>query len=1069
MANEPLTIYKASAGSGKTFTIAYNYIKKLIEDPTSAGKILAVTFTNKATGEMKTRILSQLYGLWKGLKDDDTDKFSKKLHSDFKISETAISTHAGLALKNILYNYNTFQVETIDAFFQTVLRNLANELNLTPNLRVDLNETQVEAKAVDTIIDNLHPNDKVLGWIMDYISDSISKEKDWNIISQIKSFGKNLFRDIYKSRREDLNKMLNNEQEFNNYVGYLVAIRKKKDEQLRMPAEEFEKILMNAGADIKDFSSGSSGACGYFIKLKKGDFDDDILNKTAVKAMDDANCWVTKAHQKPGDPLLQLAKEKLTPLLRQTESSRKELLLMYKSADTTIKHLHQLRLLDTIGEEIQQMNSSANRFFLSDTQTLLHEMMKDTDTPFIFEKIGSRIEHIMIDEFQDTSLIQWCNFKTLLLECMSHAESDNLIVGDIKQSIYRWRNGDWKLLYNIKGEFSNPDNQLKFEPLDINYRSEPNIVHFNNSFFKEASEIEYQSLSEENTTGAEQIKLAYSDVEQKASKEKNNDGYVNIQLLPKENYENTSMELLVKTIKDILSSGYGENSIAIILRSNSDIQFVADYLSRNMPEVSLVSDEAFKLDSSNAVNIIIDALQLLVTPNDALLTASLAQAYQNIIGEEIPKKEFLSGHDNLKCFLPKAYTDSFNDLSLLPLADLVDSIYRIFKLEQLEEQNAYVCTFLDYLNDFVTDNGSNISDFLDYWKETVHEKTIQSDEANGIRLITVHKSKGLQFENVIMPICDWTLEHPGNILWCEPKTEPFNELPLVPIDYSAKQMMSTIFEEDYFNEHLQNTMDNLNMLYVGFTRAKRNLFISGKRGNNKGTRTLLIEKTLSNLNLIDTSLNADETLETNTGTFCYPKTEEEEEHTENIFLKLPTKKELTVKAYEKSGEFRQSNKSKEFVEGEDSSKQSEYIKTGSIMHKIFSMIATPDDIDYVLETMEMDGILYGDGLSKEKIEQMIKQRLQNKTVADWFSGRWKLYNECSILSEDPTNGAMKVHRPDRVMMYRDEVVVVDFKFGHPMPEYKDQVSTYITLLKGMGYNNVKGYLWYVYSNDVEDV
>lgn len=1070
MTNNPLTIYKASAGSGKTYRIALNYIKILIKDPTSARSILAVTFTNKATGEMKQRILSRLYGLWKGLDDDDTIKYKEEIRSEQNYSDGVISLRAGLALKNILYNYNDFQVETIDAFFQTVLRNLARELNLAPNLKIDMNEKQVESNAVDTIIDNLHPGDKVLEWIMDYISENISDEKNWDIIYKIKEFGLNLFKDVYKKRHEEEDKVINDEQGFRDYISLLYGIRSKYEKLLKEPAETFEAILKSEGVGVDDFKSKTGGPCGYFIKLKKGIFDDEsLLNKTVKKAIDDPECWVAKNQLKPGNHLLALVKEKILPLMKQSEVNRGNYSMIYKSADTTITNMHQLRLLNAISEEIQRMNSTANRFFLSDTQTLLHGMMKDTDSPFIFEKIGSRISHIMIDEFQDTSLIQWLNFKVLLLECMSHSNSGNLIVGDIKQSIYRWRNGDWRLLYNINKEFNDSKNQLNSKSLDTNYRSEPVIVDFNNAFFKMASEIESKRLADKGIGGAEQIDEAYKDVWQKANKEQNNDGYVNIKLLPAADYKQTAMQLVENTIQEILSSGYDENSIAVILRNNKDIQALADYLSKNMPEVHCVSDDAFRLDSSKAVNIIIDALNMFITPDDKLLIASLAQAYQSVLGNDIPQKSLLSDVNAIRNMLPQAYLDTFNDLRLLPLTDLVDSIYRIFRLDLLAEQSAYVCTFMDYLNDFVSDNGTDIPAFIECWNENIHSKTIQTNETKGIRLITIHKSKGLEFDNIIMPLCDWKLENTGDIIWCEPGIEPFNRLPVVPVSYSRSQMKGTVYEKDYSDEYLQNVMDNLNLLYVGFTRAKRNLYISGKRKNGVNTRTQLIEKTLNELGLIDDSVSEDEAIDVVQGTFCLPKIKGKKELSENVFLRLPSNVSLEIHTCEMSNEFRQSNKSREFIEGDDMPEQNRYIKTGNIMHRIFSMIKTPDDVDDVLESLESEGILYGEGLSKEKIKQMISQRLRNETAADWFSGRWKLYNECSILSVNPSTSELEVRRPDRVMMRDGEVIVVDFKFGRPKPEYNNQVCEYVALLKGMGYNKVKGYLWYVYSNEIDAV
>ena len=533
-----LTVYKASAGSGKTFTLSVEYIKLLIKNPMSFRSTLAVTFTNKATEEMKTRILSQLYGIWKQL--PKSKDYIEKIKSELGVTEQFMSDRAKIALFNIVHNYSYFRIETIDSFFQSVLRNLARELDLTANLRIELNDRQIESIAVDEMIDELGEKDELLKWILGYIKENIDDDKNWNVIGYIKSFGENIFREFYKTKSKELNTLLHEKGFFEQYTKRIRTIRDEAEAELKSVAAEFFEALETEGVDITDLSYGKSGPAGYFIKLQNGQYDESIITSRVQKALDEASadCW-TKKSAPPS--LRHFAEETIVPLLEKAESTRRSNWKMYASAVLTLKHLNQLRLLNSIERKVREMNVEANRFLLSDTHTLLHSLIKDTDSPFIFEKIGSHLENVMIDEFQDTSTVQWQNFKVLLEECMSHSEEHgNLIVGDVKQSIYRWRSGDWRMLNNIKGEFPQVSDMLDIRTLTHNYRSSRRVINFNNAFFERAAEIEFNDLKEccgeDDMQLAEQLKSAYADVCQQVPDKREDTGYVHIELLPQDDY-----------------------------------------------------------------------------------------------------------------------------------------------------------------------------------------------------------------------------------------------------------------------------------------------------------------------------------------------------------------------------------------------------------------------------------------------------------------------------------------------------------------------------------------------------
>lgn len=1080
-----LTIYKASAGSGKTFTLSVEYIKLLIKDPQSYRSTLAVTFTNKATEEMKLRILSQLYGIWKLL--PDSKSYIDKIKEDLDVTEEYMSERAGIALHNIVHNYSYFRIETIDSFFQSVLRNLARELDLTANLRIELNDYQIERNAVDELINSLDENSELLTWIMEYIRENMDDDKDWNVIGNIKRFGENIFREYYKTNSKKLNERLLEEGFFKQYTTKLRQMRNEAEVEMQNEAAQFFDALNHNGIEIDDLNNGKNGPAGYFIKIKKGIYNNTIVTKRLQKVLDEGSesSWVKqKSSKETQDIVRELANSTLTPLVHHAEDVRQKNWYIYGSAVLTLRHLNQLRLLNSIENKVRMMNVEQNRFLLSDTHTLLHSLIRDTDSPFIFEKIGNYLENIMIDEFQDTSTVQWQNFKVLLEECMSHGEQQgNLIVGDVKQSIYRWRSGDWRMLNNIEREFPYLNSMLNVCSLDTNYRSSRRVITFNNAFFKRASELEYaaQKSSTPDTSSPEQLKKAYSDVAQKVPSFRDNHGYVSINLLPNEDYRQQALQKTAEAVSLLLDSGANYSDIAILVRSNDIIQLIAEFFANELPDVKIVSDEAFRLDSSVSVNIIVNAMLWLTHPDNILAKAYIAKAYQTYVlkKSEQETNKLLATAEGIDSALPCALIDKRDDLLTMPIFELAEQIYTLFNIGNIKGEDAYLYAFYDALTDFIANNTADIDSFVEEWNDSIAEKTIQASAIDGIRIITIHQSKGLEFEHVVIPFCDWTLEK-GNTIWCTPQVEPYNELPLIPVDFSASQMKGTIYEFDYNEEHLQNCVDNLNLLYVAFTRAASSLFVIAQRGT-PSSRSYIVEQAITDIKLEGSSLDGDPSDKKAELLFSYGELEivetKAKKKSDNIFTPEVENMNVDMATFSNKVEFKQSNKSRDFVADDDENtddddrKQLSYIKTGKILHYLFSTINTTDDIDTSLAQLEMDGLIEESGTNIKRLRDMLHKRFSNRQVADWFSSRWTLFNECTILDYDAATDTVREHRPDRVMKDEKtgEVVIVDFKFGSPRPEYVEQVNRYKALTQNMGYPNVKGYLWFVYSNRIEEV
>lgn len=1110
---EHLTVYRASAGSGKTFTLAVEYISLLVKDPENYQHILAVTFTNKATQEMKMRILSQLYGIANSLQS--SQQYFNKVKEKTNMPDAVIRNNARAALTLLIHRYNNFRILTIDAFFQQVLRNLAHELGQTANLRVDLNNEEITEKAVDQMIESLEKGQPVLQWISTYINNSIEDDNGWNIIGKIKTFGTNIFKDFYKAHEANLKEQLSNADDFKVYETTLRKRRNDIRKTFNSKAKSILNEIKNANLDIP--SNYRSGLYKYLTDSAIAPLTNKPLKAGVLKANESPQNWTSSKCAKADKQQIQtLAAEVLSAQLSELIAYNNDNWNEFQSIQLTLSHLSELRLLHAIADAVDNLTKDTNRFMLSNTQALLKELIADSDTPFIFERIGARLKHVMIDEFQDTSTIQWQNFQVLLANCMAQELSQNLIVGDIKQSVYRWRQGDWGILNNIEKSFAHQ--KIRLETLDYNYRSEKRIIDFNNAFWEQCVANTAKEVAQDDAEKAEIVQKAYEDVAQKTHKTTEN-GFVKISLYPSKSMKEAVLEELIETIKELFNNGYGgknQSKIAILVRSKSNIQDIVNALLQSFGnEINIVSDEAFRLDASLSVNIIVSAMHLLTHPDDVLTRGKLVKLYNqevlkkpltdtdllvsinesnNIDTKNIDKKERrkLATEQQmakLNSQLPPEYVANRELLLGLPIVDLVDKLFMLFGLDQLEGQSSYICTLYDTLNDFLKDHTADIDDFINEWGNSLSSKTIQSDEIEGIRIMTIHKSKGLEFDNVIIPFCSWEMEKKGT-LWCETKNKPapYNKLPLLPIDFSRDKLIGTVFEDDYKEEHFQNIVDNLNLLYVAFTRASKNLFVFGLRqgkttldniakGTPPGNRSYAIELALRQVSeqLQGSSLSFPDDIGSEIhfeyGTLAPETHEKEHAVADNPFLIKPDKHIVSIATYPQAATFKQSNKSIEFVKGEDvdPSDRTRYIKIGNVLHQLFSTIYTTADIPARLNELEQQGIIYNDEITSAQLRTRIEDAITNPQVQEWFSKRWQLYNECTILEYNKDTNEMEEHRPDRVMTDGKEFVVVDFKFGKEREEYKKQVQQYMEILIRMGHKKVSGYLWYVVKNNVVEV
>ena len=1110
-----LTIYKASAGSGKTFTLAVEYIMGLLEPHAEREfeHTLAVTFTNKATAEMKSRILETLYGLKMGLDDakgylDAILKRYDKMHK--AITEQQIREQAGKALTAILHDYSHFRVETIDSFFQSILRNMARELGLAANLQVELSTEEIIESAVDSLIETMDTKPEVSRWVLEYVREQLDSGDKWDIVGPLKAFADNIFREEYQRRSEEELKRISDAEVIRDFKAKMHAIRQRAEKDVQEAVDEVTGLIddfdcINYGRNVRSF----------LTKARTMESEGPTKTTQAIKFKAKVPAAQEAGVQEAYSRLLSIYPE------------RRE---AHLSASLALRHLTPLRLLRNIDECAREVEGDMGRFTLSSTPALLSKMIEGNDAPFIFEKIGIYINNVMIDEFQDTSLMQWENFKTLLFEKLSSG-GKGLLVGDIKQSIYRWRGGDWKILYGIEGEEQLQRFRIHSEPLDTNYRSHQVVVDFNNAFFPPAARL----LDDIKPDAEIKLGKIYEDVGQKPKK-KDGKGYVRIKLYKDKEEDNTICDM-AEQIRRLQAGGLELNQIAILVRWNKDAQKLIDGFSQYAPDIRLISDEAFLLEASVSVQMIIAALRMLIDKNhtDGISEKYLMLHYlRDVLGQADATLQSIA-LQKAEQVLPEEFAAHKEELLQLPLYLLVERLWRIFSLGSIQGEGIYVLTFFDELQNHLRNAISpDIQTFLTAWDEKLHLRSVPASAVAGVRILTIHKSKGLEFHTVMLPFCDWKIEgdRQGDVLWCETEKAPFGELGALPISIHAKDVRSSVFAPDYEEEHLERRVDALNTLYVAFTRAECNLYVWGKTKPYEKfvEKDKTIKSVTSAAELIYRSLRNDENDKDDT-CFTYevgsplpaPPLGEchnaavpsAEAHTQGVGgeeanrlrIEHRTTDAVDVKVVTRDPRlyFMQSNQAQDYLEnikeseerrvlraltarlGPKESKKSEESKlqpgaeaysdsslftlhsslptlsqreVGKRMHEVLSRISDVSQLDEALCEARKEGII-GEDKEWEDIIERIREGFRNPLVASWFKAGNIIYNECGIASIDK-DGLPCVLRPDRVVMTEDSITVIDYKFGHPSRHYYDQVKAYMSLMSRMyPEHEVKGYLWYI--------
>ena len=1097
-----LEIYKASAGSGKTFRIVREYLRMVFQRPGAYKNILAVTFTNKATAEMKDRILKDL----SLLSSDKPSAHLEYLKAEFHKNEAEIRATAASILKLILHDYSRFSVSTIDSFFQRVIRAFSREMRLNASYRTELDAQMVLEEAVDRLFLEIDNNPGLKKWMLEYAEENLREGRNWNFREDLTRRGAELFKEEFKLFSEPLLQKLADKNYLTNYNKQLRVVLDNYENKLKDIGKKGLVLISAQGLTVEHFKYGKSSFANHFNKLAAGDFK--LPGSRVLDACDNPEAWA-KATDKPDlkSRIDAVYNNGLNSLLVQSIEVMKTEGVDANTAKAILANLFSFGLLTDIALKVQEISKEKNLVLLNDSTQLLRKVIAGSDSPFVYEKMGSVYRNFMLDEFQDTSRLQWFNFKPLIENSLGEGNR-NIIVGDVKQSIYRWRNGDWNLLATkVEEDLSHFGTTVV--SLDTNWRSAKKVIDFNNILFRESARLlndDFEStLTDSGHTFEELpgmqgiIEKAYSDHYQKYSGKGLSEGYVRLQFIENEETKNKGefrelaiAELIVQ-IEAVQSNGVRPGDIAILVRSKSEGAMIAKALLDRKIEFpdsqfcyDVISNDSLIIGQSPVVRFILNFFSLFAGSDNDIIKADLIFGYYNYLSPLIEGDLTSDNSDQYHFWfavnqeVPDPFKPWFrtpgNDvfdatLLSLPLFDLASRIAQSFGLSKIKGELVYLEAFLDLVLQYGRDEAGGIAGFLDWWELSGKGKTITLSEGqNAISILTIHKSKGLEFHTVFVPLCDWEIVPTATkapYLWCHPEKAPFDLIDLVLVRYGSG-LQQTLFSEAYFKEMLYSSVDNLNLLYVALTRAVNSLIIfcpyTAKPGNSYKSISSLIQGVIENPPMLDSVdhekyIDLTEFYNPESKIFeigevkkvLYTAQSQVSENKELDGLILAGKRDrLKLRLHSDS-----------YLDLSDPEKSGR-IGHGKLMHELFEKIATIVDVLPSLKRMVSEGKI--DTQTGEEYQQLIFKVLAEEPFRTWFSGEWKVLNERDIL-----RGIEKRHRPDRVMIQGNELIVVDYKTGSRSDSHFSQVRGYLKDFSTMGYGQPKGFLWYLSDNELVEV
>jgi ATP-dependent exoDNAse (exonuclease V) beta subunit len=1038
----PFSIYRSSAGSGKTRTLAREYLALCLRHRHHYFRhILAVTFTNKATQEMKDRILRYLHAFAEGR---DVDDLGAELRERLGLDAATFRQNANEVRSSILHDYSHFSISTIDAFFQRVIRAFTREADVLGDYRLEVDLDLVLGEVVDELMDELGDNPQLTRWVVDFARENLEHDQGWDIRASLVRFSKEIFKEEFYAVEDEVLKRNSEPAKVLALQAALRTMRNEALEFLNSRGNYAVSKLRELGAGYADIKWGSKGSVlGRFEKyagLRKID-EADSTNRETKEFLDPGN-WPSSTTKLAG-AIKGLASKELIPLLKDINRFKRERMPLLRAAKLVLDNFYAYGLIADIVRKLADYKAEHNMLLLADAPRFLNRIIAGSDTPFIYEKVGSFYRHFLIDEFQDTSGMQWSNLSPLLINTLDEGNA-SLVVGDVKQSIYRWRGGDLRLLQH-KVEEQVGAHRREVVQLAKNFRSAREIVEFNNIFFKEAA------LRITRETGGTLPADAYADVQQEAAYPEKH-GLVQIRFLDEADDDSMSdpPAIACRTIEDLQAQGVPLKSIAILVRANEEGRRMANHLiaygasDKAKPgcRYEVISNESLRLDGASSVKLLLACLRYLVQPADDVARARLAHEYHTQSGKAADLHDIFDATRavNFESLLPPEFTGRKAYLRKLPLYELVETLVSIFKLNDRAGELSYLLAFQDLVLQFFTRERNDIETFLAWWEEAEDEKRSIKvpEEVDAIRILTIHKAKGLEFGHVIIPFCSWSRgQDYGTTLWVTSEEDVFADAGPVPVRLS-KAMENTVFADAYEEETVRAHLDSLNLLYVAFTRAMEGLYVI----SNRKYIGELLYKTIFETPALFQHYDRQASVY-RFGTLPSARSAGEGK-AHRILDQYPVHdwRERIVVRKSYGGYF----------DGEAASRDQQ--RYGVHVHTILSSIRTSADVPAALSLALASGSVPGNDM--EAVKGLLQQVLSIPAVAKWFEPGVTALTEIPILMPGGSE-----YRLDRLVIDGRKAVVIDYKSGERQAADRAQVETYKEVLGRMGYSPVEGYLLYL--------
>jgi ATP-dependent helicase/nuclease subunit A len=1049
----PLLQLSASAGSGKTHRLSREFVKLCLRSaaPEAVSGLIAMTFTNKATAEMKERILHLLFDLSqvKDMADIQHESFLLPIARDLGLD--GFKNRAHQTLRYLLKNYHLFSISTIDSFFQKIISLFQRELHLMHELKIELDQDIILYKAVDHLIEHLQPSDEAFLWILRWVESTMDEDKSWDFRNQLRTRGNDLFKEGVIDRWSDEPDW----QSFYEVKDQMEAFCKEVDQTIEASRDNLQYILDHNGLTIADFKGGQKGPIQSLLKCKSLENVDSKIN--LIERLLNKDTWTPKASVSSDveDQLVQLF-DQLGIIYHQ----KRPKYIAYKAVS---KNFYAYLTLRFLYHALLKVAKEEDVLLISESSRLVNQVIKDADDSLLYEKTGQRYRHLMVDEFQDTSSAQWENLVPLFVNAMSEGQ-ECLVVGDIKQAIYRFRNGDWRIMHEgIQKGLSSYT--IKLENLEDNWRSSRSIVEFNNTFFP--AFIQFLKGKEElnhfPAVYKDTLDLLYDSVAQNPRKPKGFEGSVELYVLtptdesnPRDEEETSVGTHYLEWLDEVLSRAYDANftssDIAILVRNNKEVRTVLTYLEilqQRKPKGDQfvgISDGGFLLKHSKLIQLLIAVLNLKTYPANDYLLPLIEHFWQEIHGED-SKAPLLFKREHQ---LPEPIQIALHT----PIHTLTEWFFQCLKVWQLTSYQAhYVFAFMDLVRQFELNEGGDAELFLEWWEDRGVKRGLSSgSDQSAIQVMTIHKSKGLQFPIVILPFLEADVLTPSTRteFYVSDETDPIlSKLGSFPLTYT-KLLMESSLKDFVIQEQFMHLVDNLNLMYVAFTRPEQQLILGIEFPKLSDKGEVLKKNIASNLILASLGFNDPQRIEP----YFLLKGDPNCKKSQTIHKEGNTSSpvfidEVNVRQYTLTkGIWRERP-----LPLSDMSDQTAK-RRGVIMHRIMEVIQGPGHLDAALQLCIEEGLLKD--LELEAIKLSMTQFLAMEEVAGWFDPKWKIYKEHSIINVDG-----KVYRPDRVLVSQHATLLIDYKTGAERKEYIKQMEQYKSLLKAMGLPHVSGILAFV--------